>query len=736
MAQSHRPDARGTPPAPGVVELRVHGVGGTPPEDILDVPVTCLVAGDESAGFFRPWEPAGGVGPPREAYSWGGLTSASSLRALWVLLTPFALANLAGWMLRHGGEPTDTEPRKRDALETLAAAAVRVFGLVITVALTAYLALGAIDLVGYQCGARPACIGGRWWLSPWSNRLVAAAPGRAVAVGAVVAVAAVLAIAWLARRSQIVIHDRRPASFTAADDPVFTGNLHHRRLWDSPHIAHRLGLTHTAAALTVVGLTMATSAEQTGGFSEWMVPVGWVVLALCLLAALRLEGVASTLHLALVAVASVYLVALILWSLGVPGPDPAAGPLPGAQTVLTVLLPVYALGGLLIGVFAYLLWRGNPHGRLRVALVGPGLLLLSAGLVNAFGSGLLIRLADLLGSPLAASDDPAGPASPAPIVYPDWVGDIAVVTVFALALTAVAATVAWIRAGRGPSCETLARRYADRGGLDCDNEEDLLWARRVGRAQAVATITDQVAMVLSLVTVGVLAGMGLAVLASDDPSGLRLGEWTAPLAAPASVILGAVPVVAVIGISRLYRSRAVRRVVGTLWDVATFWPRWFHPWSPPSYGERAVPQLGRRLEVLSEGGTVLSAHSQGSVLAVATLALAEREVSARTALLTHGSPLTRLYARYFPEHFAAELFGEVAETVPAWINLWRSTDFIGGRIRARRVDDREVFDPPSSRAPSPDEPRPKPLRHSSYDRTDEYRVALAELLQAVHTDSR
>jgi len=42
-----------------VVELRVHGVSGTPPEALLSCPTEFLeeVAGDKSAGFYRrqPW---------------------------------------------------------------------------------------------------------------------------------------------------------------------------------------------------------------------------------------------------------------------------------------------------------------------------------------------------------------------------------------------------------------------------------------------------------------------------------------------------------------------------------------------------------------------------------------------------------------------------------------------------------------------------------------------------------
>jgi hypothetical protein len=84
----------------GVTELRLHGVGGTPPESLLDDPHLRLVSGDKDAGFYRParrqeeWP----VWRQREALSWGGLTSGSALRALWLLLLPFTLINLAGWM--------------------------------------------------------------------------------------------------------------------------------------------------------------------------------------------------------------------------------------------------------------------------------------------------------------------------------------------------------------------------------------------------------------------------------------------------------------------------------------------------------------------------------------------------------------------------------------------------------------------------------------------------------------
>ncbi len=95
----------------GVTELRVHGVGGTPPDAILGDLAPEQVMGDAIAGFYRTSDhrasaadQAGRLDVDRhvEVYSWGGLTSRSKIRVLWLALLPFLLANLAGWMCPAG----------------------------------------------------------------------------------------------------------------------------------------------------------------------------------------------------------------------------------------------------------------------------------------------------------------------------------------------------------------------------------------------------------------------------------------------------------------------------------------------------------------------------------------------------------------------------------------------------------------------------------------------------------
>ena len=151
----------------------------------------------------------------------------------------------------------------------------------------------------------------------------------------------------------------------------------------------------------------------------------------------------------------------------------------------------------------------------------------------------------------------------------------------------------------------------------------------------------------------------------------------------------------VLGI-QTYRNLRVRRSVGLLWDAATFWPRACHPLAPPCYAERAVPELVRRGSWLAteQEGLILAGHSQGSVLAAAVVLQMPETAASRTALVTTGSPLGRLYARLFPSYVGQKMLAEVKARLtrpggePRWINLWRSTDPIGGPIGLQEIDQR------------------------------------------------
>jgi group II intron reverse transcriptase/maturase len=90
-------------------------VSGTPPQDVLCSTWAAQVAGDASAPIFQPADQFGhtiqgtslrydGGSVPRqvEAYHWGEMTSGGWSKAIWALLAPFALVNVAHWMLPAG----------------------------------------------------------------------------------------------------------------------------------------------------------------------------------------------------------------------------------------------------------------------------------------------------------------------------------------------------------------------------------------------------------------------------------------------------------------------------------------------------------------------------------------------------------------------------------------------------------------------------------------------------------
>lgn len=186
-------------------ELRMHGVGGSSPEQMLEQAETVQVGGDDTAQFVRRWavtrRPT--VPWPVEGYWWGGLTSRAAIRAFWVFLLPLTLCNLASWML-----PASRLPQKRQQLAGMVLPPVmRLAGYALTLLLAASLATAGVDVFGWQCEPAPAMPGVQGRCSPldrlpsWAQDALPEAPGPRLVLYALIAVLVMALIGYACHRT-------------------------------------------------------------------------------------------------------------------------------------------------------------------------------------------------------------------------------------------------------------------------------------------------------------------------------------------------------------------------------------------------------------------------------------------------------------------------------------------------------------------------------------------------------
>ncbi|WP_159944555.1 MULTISPECIES: hypothetical protein [unclassified Nocardiopsis] len=770
------PDER-SGPARHRVELRVHGVSGGQAEELLDVEPAMRVGGDGLAGFFR-WrrEPDTETVPGvrREIFAWGNLTSGSSSRALWLLLLPFMLVNVAYWMRpgRMDRQPTGVRLLANNAY----GAGVRLMALSLTVLITLAAAGVGMDLVAWQCAAGQggACVRALPWMaflaSPSS---VLSATGPALVTGAVVPVTVVLVLWRLSRRTAA---EYEVVSSPVPPRPSDAAPLSHADFWRNSETMGRLRSAHIAVALGTVAALLLLPALRydLAGAAPLRLPDGpgpWVAGAV--LAAL-LAGVVATSSVSVLVpggdprwnaradlvcrllrdaalVLGAAVVAYTLW----PRPGwTASGRLPGNGAILNTLFSVQvalALVMLVAALALYSLDRAHPDTAMG-GMAGPATASLGALLGGGFSAAIVYQ-GSLLLSGCGSLSAPGADCLPltVPTAY-SWL-QLAFVLEAGIALAAVVLLALVLRRGTRAHLDGVTEDYK-RSVRDRRTWE-------IARARAAGRMTEVLPSVLAAFLLPVVA-LGALALYSFLSGGPAAGPASAATAVSSEVrglpqgtvsgligvgsLLGGAALVAVAWIGRsAYRDRPTRQAVGAVWDVGTFWPRAAHPLAPPSYAERAVPQLSARVALMCREGTdvVLSGHSQGSVLAAATVWQLPTDCLGQIALITHGSPLDRLYARYFPAYFGPEPFADLRERVTAWRNLWRTTDAIAGPVRMRDASDgatrpvREAAplpDPRSYDAPPGEARRPPVLGHSHYTGDPAYSEALREVLRTMREE--
>ncbi|WP_030489315.1 hypothetical protein [Micromonospora chokoriensis] len=697
-----------------IVELRVHGVSGANPAVILDRAPVHQVAGDDSGGFHRA-DRADGTDPAGvtlEAYRWGDLPSGTVARTLaLVFLLPFMFSNVAVWMRPTG--------RSAAGVTVLC----RLLALNLTVLYVVSIAGVALDLLAWQCLGAARC------RAPFDT--TAGLDGRHV--GQRLALLALLPIAAIGFLRLLGTRRSRPA-----------GNP----LWAVEPLVRRLRAIHVAAALAVLDLVLLT-ARRAGGatlVTTLLLTLSAAVLLACviLLATPGLIDRAATARAAELTARTTGVVAVGLsvatlvivaraerdWSssAGLPGYGGIAGGALLGQMVLLVLL-----SGLV-------LWhRGRTGGRaaLRRGLGAAVIAALAVGLAGALAAGLVYQAGELFGGYRADGGPPAAYR---------WTLLAFFLHVVAAALLCGALTLL-SRRRRRRAAAAISRR-----DFPVVPPEAAGRLRLVTRAVARARFTEWLGLLAA--TYAVLAVIGLATSllggAGREPEELARQLLGLPAGAVQMGLTGGAYLVAAVLLTLFasgvfaYRSTWFRRHVGILWDLGTFWPRAAHPFAPPSYADRAVPELADRISRLAErhSGVLLCGHSHGSALLVLAVLRLPPRVRQRVALLTYGSPLDRLYARLFPAYLNEKVLREVGERVEwRWLNLWRDTDPVGGWVFAARRPgdpppdpadpagqvDRRLRDP-RDLLPAPGERSAPPLRGHHPGETDpEFRAAVREL---------
>jgi hypothetical protein len=706
-------------------ELRVHGVSGSPAEGVLDRPWLGRVAGDGDSGFYRPRPEFGATtgpgGATLEGYRWGSLTSGAAARALWLLLLPFMFANVALWLRPPSRKPGHRWP---GTYRTIA----RLFAVTVTGTFVLALVGYSLDLVAWQCAAPGnSCGTTRPYLAFLTHGLLAPT-GRRLAVAALVPILGIVVLWELGRRSWCR-YEAHPS-----DTDVDGDGLNSPGFWQGKPLVGRLRALHVAIAF---GTLDASLLGVLAPHDRW--PVSWALagvtagLLLFALVALGLpgmvdrdrpgrwaEGYARALR---------WLsVLLTIATLGYAGWPRAAWPtntggLPGYGTTVTVLFAVQI--GLLLILAAVAVAQRCP-GQYLGGLAGPVVASLGLAVEAAFTAGIAFRIADYLDR----GASPVGEAPGARLQLPDslqWAAFGMVVAVVVVALVALGAWLFLI-----PRLRKAARDTTDAdhpGGRAADPDR----AKRIDRTTADARLTDRSGQLLLwgylplgiaavAVTVLALLGKGPADVFPWSTRAIQVitnvGTYLIGLAALGLMALGV----------QAYRKQGVRRIVGIAWDLGTFWPRAAHPLAPPCYAERVVPELVTRTAWLAaQDRVVLSGHSQGSVLAAATILQLPSSTVDNVALLTYGCPLHRLYATLFPAYVHLPALTEVqVRTGGRWINLWRDTDPIGGPVGSP-ARDRRLVDPAGFPIPPGDTAYPAIHGHGDYPSDPAFGGVVSEL---------
>ncbi|WP_434446215.1 hypothetical protein [Lentzea sp. E54] len=772
-----------------VLELRIHGVNNTPPSAMLALPEHAVeqFRGDRFGSFWRPKPDKLADLPPdhpgevpatvrREAYSWGGMARSSPGvpgsgvpsvlanvlgRIGWALLLPFGLANVAYWSRKLPDDSVPTTKRMVWWNAGRGAASTRLFGLGLTVLLVLAVCEVAIGLYAIQCSL-PGTTCRR--LPDFLD--VLGDPPRHVRVLAASAVPVLLLLGLMALTS---LSRSRYEMTSMRREPVRRPGvlLSRSSMWEGSPRIRRLTRLHLAAGCCVVVLATSTQQLQHAFFLVLTVLAGAVLAVVTgrvVVTATDCPDVPSTekggLWSWLLMISAVLVLVAHGFGLYALEPD-FTGPL-----ALTTWGPPVVTVALLGSVLAAWSWRRNDAKGPLVLLV-----LFVAFMAATYWFSLAWIGAAVVGGVLAWRARPragdqwqawrgAGPgvllglslttsvmlSSVLVLTFRGWVGTgLRAPSFYSWFSAAFAVALAPLVLLLITQALVLLSRLARPAVLD---DEAAVLVVRMRHVVAVTHRAENVAGVLS--TSGVLALLLTCYLTFDTPSWSRWsgvasvvgkGDWVTGLAG-----------IAVIGSFVGAGMLTNRRPLGLLWDLMCFLPRTAHPFAPPCYAERAVPEIADRtrefLDASPQNRVVLSAHSLGAVLAVAALYALPDGYLKRVQLLTYGVQLRPYFGRIFPEllgpavlgtpevqagaMFSCDPWRRAPGTVPDrglvplmgnnWINLWRRTDYLGFPVHGWAPN------PLDRRAGETNGSPDKVETHSDYHLCAAYREAFTDLV--------
>lgn len=664
--------------AGGLLEVRVHGVGGSSPAQILEQADYVQVGGDALAQFIRRWGDRLRVIPwPIEGYWWGGLTSRPAGRALWSLMFPLLLCNLAAWTAPAPPRAGQSRGRALWLAGSCLAVTLRWAGYVLTLVFTASVASASLDTFGWQCD-NPAS--SQNCHVSWLHWMPAGA-GPRMTLFVLVPVLVVAVVGYTGRRtaSSYERWQIRPTVRTGASAaPKWP--LAAPGFWHGLRPVSRLQLLHLAGAAGLLSLYLAWVPASHHG---WRVTA--IIAALVIIGGSGLllawphagrpgsnpyphpnhppqapsddaDGFDRAAWTAL-ALSSALLTALALarlwWRPQGPRVNGVPGILPGDAGIwegLAIAMGVLVAGAFLLTLRLKVVIRsvtrrasqadagapaepGTPLRPFAGGFLGPAALCLGCLTGGILAAGVNLAVPRLL----IGSAFRVGPAYPdvVSVKYPVEVawplfGFMSALVFMLGALVVLAVCFAlprflWVaHVDKGK----IKGYYPDAAGADKAQVRRIAWQWSGSRA------ADLMGLLVAVLALAGLAGM-ISFFGADPtkPFNEKVIGFEQWLVAAGAVALYGYTVAA-------FRNQGKRTRIQALWDVGTFWPRACQPFAPPCYMERTVPELVNRLDGL------LTSPAGGSVDGSA-------DATAR-----------QMVARLAPGLDASRLAGELAELRP------------------------------------------------------------------------